>query len=97
MLNLINYSQMTANSGQIAYLSASLLDTSPASHPFSVQCTSTSFQSLFSLRNHSVFFWFTGCAQKLMILLLFLSCLCVSHIATDTMVDCKDFFDQFIW
>jgi len=25
---------MTANSSQIAYLNASLLDTSPASHPF---------------------------------------------------------------
>lgn len=55
LLNLINYSQMTANSSQIAYLSASLLDTSPASHPFSTQCTSTSFQSLFCLRNHSIF------------------------------------------
>lgn len=55
LLNLINYSQMTANSSQIAYLSASLLDTSPASHPFSAQCTSTSFQSLFCLRKHSIF------------------------------------------
>lgn len=35
LLNLINYSQMTSNSSQIAYLNALLLDTSPASIHFS--------------------------------------------------------------
>jgi len=51
LIQLHKYSQLSANSSQIAYLNASLLDNSPAS----AQCTFASFQGL--LRKPLYFSW----------------------------------------